>query len=107
MCPHYGYVVDGRLRIKYPDTGEEEIFQAGDAYYIPERHVFVIEEEVECVEFSPHDKLTECMTAINSNARKYGYPGAETVDQAYVMSRGSDETASQPLAKRTRRAHAD
>lgn len=53
MCQsaHWGYVVKGRLRVKYAD-GEETI-TAGQAYYLPPGHIPVAEEDLEIVEFSP------------------------------------------------------
>lgn len=53
MCqsPHWGYVVKGRVRVKYPD--HEETYSTGQAYYLPPGHIPVIEEDSEFVEFSP------------------------------------------------------
>ena len=50
-CPHWGYVIKGRGRVIYAD-GAEEIFQAGDLFYLPPGHTAVVEEDVEFVEFS-------------------------------------------------------
>lgn len=50
-CPHWGYVIDGRLKIQYAD-GEETI-RAGDVYYLPPGHTGVAEEDTEFLEISP------------------------------------------------------
>jgi hypothetical protein len=31
QCPHWGYVVNGKLTFRYADR--EEVFEAGDAFY--------------------------------------------------------------------------
>ena len=33
QCPHWGYVLKGRLRYRVGDR--EEVFEAGDAFYLP------------------------------------------------------------------------
>src|SRR5512146_1911530 len=47
--PHWGYLVKGRMRIKYPD--HEEVISAGDAWYMPAGHIPTTEEDVENVVF--------------------------------------------------------
>ena len=51
QCPHWGYVIKGKARIKYAD--HEEVISAGDAYYLPPGHIPVVEESLVIVEFSP------------------------------------------------------
>jgi hypothetical protein len=51
QCPHWGYLVKGRMRIKYADR--EEIINAGDVYYLTPGHIALSEEDIELVEFSP------------------------------------------------------
>jgi hypothetical protein len=41
QCPHWGYVLKGRMRIRYPD--HDEIIEAGDAYYMVPGHLPFIE----------------------------------------------------------------
>ncbi len=50
-CPHWGYVIRGRLRVRYPD--HDEVISAGDVYYLAPGHIPVVEEPLEVVEFSP------------------------------------------------------
>src|SRR5256714_7644436 len=40
-CPHWGYVLSGRLTFRFPD--HEEVFEAGDAFYVPPGHVQLAE----------------------------------------------------------------
>lgn len=51
QCPHWGYVLKGRVRIIYKDR--EEVLSAGDAFYLAPGHTTVFEEDTELVEFSP------------------------------------------------------
>jgi hypothetical protein len=51
LCPHWGYVITGRLRVKYAD--HDEVISAGDVYYLAPGHIPVVEEPLEVVEFSP------------------------------------------------------
>ncbi len=36
-CPHWGYVLSGRLTFRFPD--HEEVFEPGDAFYLPAGHI--------------------------------------------------------------------
>jgi hypothetical protein len=49
-CPHWGYVLKGRMRVRYADG--EEVIRAGDLFYLPAGHTGLVEEDFECVEFS-------------------------------------------------------
>ena len=55
-CPHWGYVFKGRLTF---DCGDhEEIFEAGDAFYIEAGHVPTSSEPgTEYLQFSPTEQL--------------------------------------------------
>jgi hypothetical protein len=58
QSPHWGYLIDGRLRVLATDGSEESIV-AGQAYYLPAGHNVVVEEDALVVEFSPtHDRAT-------------------------------------------------
>ena len=61
-CPHWGYVVKGRMIVRYPDS--EETIEAGDAFYMPPGHAPEAEEGTEIIQFSPTDKLAETEAAI-------------------------------------------
>ena len=51
QCPHWGYILKGRIRVKYADR--DEILNAGDAYYLAPGHTAIFEADTEVVEFSP------------------------------------------------------
>lgn len=54
-CPHWGYVIKGRLRIQYGD-GTEETLRGGDLYYMPPGHTGVAEEDTDFVEIAPPEE---------------------------------------------------
>lgn len=53
-CPHWGYVVKGRLKIQSDDGAET--LRAGDVFYLSAGHTGVAEEDTEFLEVSPPDK---------------------------------------------------
>jgi len=65
QCPHWGYVLKGRMRVRYAER--EEIVRAGDAYYLPPGHLPLFEEETEVIEFSPRGVYQETMEVIERN----------------------------------------
>jgi hypothetical protein len=66
QCPHWGYVVTGKLTFRYADR--EEVFEAGDAFYTPPGHVPVKHEPgTEIVLFSPADELRKTETVMMKN----------------------------------------
>ena len=54
-CPHWGYVFKGRITYRFADR--EEVFVAGDAFYLPPGHIPVVEAGTEFVQFSPAEQL--------------------------------------------------
>ena len=73
QCPHWGYVVSGRLTFRYAD--HEEVFEAGDAFYTPPGHIPVKHEPgSEVVLFSPAEelKVTEAVMMKNMQAMQAG-----------------------------------
>jgi hypothetical protein len=65
QCPHWGYVVSGKMTFRYADG--EEVFEAGDAFYTPPGHVPVVEAGTEIVQFSPSDELQRTEEAMMKN----------------------------------------
>ena len=66
QCPHWGYVIKGRLTIRNGDR--EEVFEAGDAYYLAPGHVGVSNEPgSEVVQFSPGEELKKTSDVIMKN----------------------------------------
>ncbi len=58
QCPHWGYMIQGVMRIKY-DDGTEEVLNAGDVYYLPAGHNGIIDEDTKVIEFSPEKEFGE------------------------------------------------
>jgi mannose-6-phosphate isomerase-like protein (cupin superfamily) len=66
QCPHWGYVLKGRFTFR--SGGREEVFEAGDAFYLPPGHVGVGNEPgSELVQFSPSDELKKTSDVIMKN----------------------------------------
>ena len=66
QCPHWGYVVNGRVTIRYADR--EEVFETGDAFYTPPGHVPVKHEPgTEMLLFSPAEELREVAATMTKN----------------------------------------
>jgi hypothetical protein len=66
QCPHWGYVITGRLHFRFSD--HEETFEAGDAFYLPPGHVpFKHEPGTQIVQFSPTEPLRETEEAMQRN----------------------------------------
>jgi hypothetical protein len=66
QCPHWGYVINGKVTFRYADR--EEVFEAGDAFYTPAGHVPVKHEPgTELVIFSPAAELRETEMVMMKN----------------------------------------
>jgi hypothetical protein len=68
QCPHWGYVFKGKLTFRFPD--HEEVFEAGDAFYLPPGHVQSAEAGSEYVQFSPSEELRVTGAAMMENMQK-------------------------------------
>lgn len=64
-CPHWGYVLKGKVTFRYAD--HEETFEAGDAFYVPAGHIPVHEAGTEYVQFSPTKELKEVSEVLMAN----------------------------------------
>jgi hypothetical protein len=51
QCPHWGFVVSGRMTMRFAD--HEEVYEAGDAFYAPPGHCPTLEAGTEYIQFSP------------------------------------------------------
>ena len=67
QCPHWGYVLKGRLTFRFADR--EEVFEEGDAFYLPPGHVPLATAGTEYVQFSPTDEMKATDEAIERNMR--------------------------------------
>lgn len=62
-CPHWGYVVEGELQVKY-DNGTEETLSEGDVFYLPPGHTGIVTKDLKFVEFSPEKEFGQVMSHI-------------------------------------------
>jgi hypothetical protein len=65
QCEHMGYVIRGRVGFR--SGGSEELFEAGDAYYVGPGHTPVLYAGTEVVEFSPTKDLHETLAVVERN----------------------------------------
>jgi hypothetical protein len=67
-CPHWGYVISGRATFAFGD--HDEVYAAGDAYYLPPGHTPQMAAGTEIVQFSPtHDlQIVEAVMMKNAAA---------------------------------------
>src|SRR5882672_11624621 len=68
QCPHWGYVLKGRLTYRFAD--HEEVFEAGDAFYLPPGHVPLAEAGSEILQFSPSEELRVVAEAMVKNMQE-------------------------------------
>lgn len=66
QCPHWGYVFKGMMTARYAD--HDEVFEAGDACYIPPGHIPVQNDPgTEILWFSPTEELRTAEAAMMTN----------------------------------------
>src|SRR6266550_3091080 len=66
QCPHWGYVLSGKVTVRYAD--HDEVFETGDAFYTPPGHIPVKHEPgTEFVMFSPADELAKTEAVLMKN----------------------------------------
>jgi hypothetical protein len=70
QLPRWGYVIEGKVGFRFADR--EEIFAAGDAYYVPPGHTPVHYAGAEIVEFSPTDLLGQTIPVVLGNLQAAG-----------------------------------
>jgi hypothetical protein len=66
QCPHWGYVIAGRLDFHYTD-GTTDHIRTGEAYYAHPGHTPVLYAGTEVVEFSPADELAKTIAVVMGN----------------------------------------
>ena len=72
QCPHWGYVIKGKITFRFADR--EETYEAGDAYYVPPGHTPLVYDGNEVVEFSPTAELAKTMEVLNRNMAATAQP---------------------------------
>lgn len=61
-CPHWGYMVKGRLKMKTPRG--DEIYEAGHAFYWPPGHAPEALEDCEYIDYSPTEQYRKVIRHI-------------------------------------------
>src|SRR6478736_4964694 len=77
QCPHWGYVIEGRMRFVFGD--HEEVYEAGDAFYQPPGHRPYVDAGTELLQFSPTEALAVTENAMRewmAKQRSYAPRGA-------------------------------
>lgn len=71
LCPspHWGYVIEGTIRLKYQD-GKEEVINGGEVFYWPAMHTGIVEKNAKFIDFSPEGEFAELMDNIAKNMAK-------------------------------------
>ena len=64
-CPHWGYVIKGKLTYRFAD--HDEVTEAGDAFYTPPGHIPIAAAGTEFVQFSPSLELQAVAAAMLKN----------------------------------------
>jgi hypothetical protein len=59
-CPHWGYVIEGAMKVIY-DDGNEEVISEGDVYYLPAGHTAIVQDDIKLVDFNPAHEFNEVM----------------------------------------------
>jgi hypothetical protein len=63
-------VFKGKITYRFAD--HEEVFEAGDAFYVPDGHTPLVEAGTEFVQFSPKDELHLVSGVLTKNAQALG-----------------------------------
>ncbi|MFF5938585.1 hypothetical protein [Streptomyces sp. NPDC012508] len=66
QCPHWGYVLSGRIRMR--TASGEEFYEAGQAYYWGPGHAPEAVEDVDVVEFSPTVEFNEVVDHVKAQS---------------------------------------
>jgi mannose-6-phosphate isomerase-like protein (cupin superfamily) len=75
QCPHWGYVIAGRMRFVF-DDGHEEVYENGDAFYQPPGHKPYVDAGTELLQFSPSTELAVTERAMMEWMSRQGAPPA-------------------------------
>ena len=65
QCPHWGFVLQGRVTYHYADSSET--IEAGEAYFAPAGHTPELHAGTELVEFSPSADLERTLEVVMRN----------------------------------------
>lgn len=63
QCPHWGYVLEGELKIKY-ENGTIESIPAGSMFHLPSGHTAWAEVDTKFLDFSPEKEFLQVVKHI-------------------------------------------
>lgn len=66
-CPHWGYLLKGRVRIVYAER--EEVLTEGDCFYVEPGHLPIFEQDSEWVVFSPRGEHKKTAEVVRRNVQ--------------------------------------
>ncbi|MEL6207730.1 MAG: cupin domain-containing protein [Pseudomonadota bacterium] len=69
QCPHWGYLLEGQIKVDYQD-GSSEVVEPGDLYYWPPGHTIAVQGDTRYIEFSPADQLSDVLDHVVSRLPK-------------------------------------
>lgn len=69
QCPHWGYIIKGKIRVSYQD-GTEELTEGGNLFYWPAGHTGVVEEDIEFIEFSPKNEMEHVLAHVKGKLQQ-------------------------------------
>ena len=75
QCPHWGYILEGELLMKYDDETEERL-SAGDVFYMQPGHTAIANQDTKLIDFSPETELKEVMDHVAKKMAEFGNPGS-------------------------------
>ena len=67
QCPHWGYVVKGKLRLQFADY--EEVYSAGEVYYAAPGHIPIPVAGCQYLDFSPKEEMHRTMEVLERNMK--------------------------------------
>ena len=69
-CPHWGYILEGVMLLKY-DSGKEDLLKAGDVFYAPPGHTAIVQENLKLIDFSPSKEFNEVVEHIGKKMAEF------------------------------------
>ena len=68
MCNarHWDYIIDGSCRVIYAD-GKEETVYAGEVFYTPPIHTFIVDKSIKFIDISPDEEFRILMDQFTKN----------------------------------------
>ncbi len=65
QCPHWGYVIKGRVRITHAD--HDQVVTSGEVFHVEPGHAPYFEEDTQMVEFSPKEQWFSMIAMVKRN----------------------------------------